>query len=192
MKTPVPRTGSATRQLGAAILDAHPVATVVVDDAFRIVHANGAARRLLGAREGVKLVDALPCLEPRAPGGCGAGARCASCAFHRSVERALAGESVRARGFVLRNDRGTPADLHLLASAAPFERDGARHAILALEDANAILGDPGVVRVCDGCGRVQDEEGGWHPLHRYLEDRLGLEGTGPLCDACNTGRPSRP
>ena len=29
--------------------------------------------------------------------------------------------------------------------------------------------------VCAGCGRVEDEEGGWHPMHRYLEDRLGLK-----------------
>jgi len=189
VKTSGPRSGAAPRQLGAAILDAHPVPTLVVDASFRIVHANGAARRLLGAREGVKLGAALPCVEPRAPGACGTGARCAGCAVHRAAARALAGDSVRDRGFVLRSDGGAPADLHLLASAAPFARDGAPHAILALEDANAILADPGVVRVCEGCGRVQDEEGGWHPLHRYLEDRLGLESTGPLCDACEPGGP---
>ncbi len=191
VKTPAPRPGVAPRQLGAAILEAHPVATLVVDGAFRIVHANGAARRMLGAREGVKLGDALSCVEARGPDGCGDGTRCASCTFHRSVGRALAGEAARDRGFVLRSEGGTPADLHLLAVAAPFEHDGVPYVILALQDANELLADPGVIRVCEGCGRVQDEEGGWHPLHRYLEDRLGLEASGPLCDVCDAG-PRRP
>jgi PAS domain-containing protein len=78
VKTPAPRSA---RQLAAAILDAHPVATLAVDGAFRIVLANPAARRLLGAREGAKLGDALACIEARAPGGCGAGTRCASCSL---------------------------------------------------------------------------------------------------------------
>lgn len=186
--TPVPRLTPAPRQLGAAALEAHPVPTLVADRELRIVSANGAARRLLGAREGVLLGDALACVEARAPGGCGTGARCASCAFRRSAQRALAGESVRDRGFVLRGEGSAHGDLHLLATAGPFEHGGATLAILAFDDANAILGDPGVVRICEACGRVQDEEGGWHPLHRYLEDRLGLEASGPLCDDCAAGR----
>ncbi len=173
------------RQLGAAVLDSHPVPTLVADAELRIVHLNAVARRLLGAREGVLLGDALGCVDAAAPGGCGAGSRCGGCAFRRCVQRALAGEVVRDRGFVLRGDVGNAPDLHLLASAGPFEHDGAKLAILAVDDANAILGDPGVVRVCEGCGRVQDEEGGWHPLHRYLEDRLGLDGgAGALCETC--------
>ncbi len=193
MKTLVPRATPGPRQLGAAVLDAHPMPTLVVDAAFRIVLANRAAQRLLGARDGVKLGEVLCCVEAGAPGGCGAAARCAACAFHRAVERALREESVRERGFVLRSGPGArPADLHLLAFAAPFDRDGAPHAILSLTDANALLADPGVVQVCEGCGRVQDEEGEWHPLHRYLEDRLGLEACGPLCDVCDAGAGRRP
>jgi hypothetical protein len=173
------------------MLEAHPMATLVVGADLVVVHANAAARRVLGARERVKIGDALSCVEARAPGRCGEGSRCGGCAFQRCIERALAGESSRARGFLLRSGaRGEPADLHLIALASPFDAAGARQAILALDDANAILADPRIVRVCEGCGRVQDEEGEWHPLHRYLEDRLGLEGGGPLCDACE-GRPPR-
>lgn len=188
MKTRVPPPTRLARQLGAAVLEAHPMQTLVVDSALRVVYANRAAQRLLGVRDGMKLGDALSCAEAGAPGGCGTGPRCEPCAFHRSVERALRGETARERGFILRNGAGgEPADLHLLAFAAPFDRDGAPHAILALADANAILADPGVVRVCEGCGRVRDEEGRWHPLHRYLEDRLGLELAGPLCETCAGG-----
>jgi PAS domain-containing protein len=184
VKTPPPRP-SQEALLAAAVLEAHPVPTLVVDAAFRIAQVNAAARRLTGAREGASLTGLLSCTEPHPPG---AGERCPGCAIHRSVARALAGEAVRERGFVLRSGaRGKPADLHLLAFAAPLEREGGAHAILAVADANALLADPRVVRVCEGCGRIEDEEGHWHPLHRYLEDRLGLEAEGPLCDACSEG-----
>jgi hypothetical protein len=43
------------------------------------------------------------------------------------------------------------------------------------------------VRVCPGCGRVEDEEGQWHLLHRYLEDRVGLEAQDALCTTCARG-----
>jgi hypothetical protein len=168
-----------------AAIEAHPSATLVVDARLGIALANAAARRLLGARKGRKLADALPCVEGRSPGGCAPGSRCGGCAIHRCVVRALAGERARARGFVLRSGpRGEPADLHLVAAATPLGRAGARRAVLALDDANAILSDPALVAVCEGCGRVQDEEGGWHVLHRYLQDRLGIEIAGPLCERC--------
>jgi len=192
VKTATQRSTADPRQLGAAALDAHPVPTLVVDGAFRVVLTNAAARRLLGARDGVSLADVLACAEPHAAAARGAIARCTGCAFHRCVERALAGETVRERGFVLRSGAGgEPADLHLLAFAAPFERDGAPHAILTVDDANAMLADPGVIQICEGCGRIRDEEGQWHPLHRYLQDRLGLEAGGPLCETCDPGSAGR-
>jgi hypothetical protein len=173
---------------GAATLQAHPVPTVVTDAALRVICANVAARRLLGAREGVLLGDAIGCVDAGAPGGCGTAARCGECVFQRAVKRALAGETVRERGFVLRGEGAPHGDLHLLACVGPFDHGGAPHAILALQDLNAILGDPGLLRVCGGCGRIEDEEGGWHPLHRYLEDQLGVEAGGPLCPECERGR----
>lgn len=183
--TPVPR------QLGAAALDAHPIPTLVLDRDLRVVAANSAARRLIGARDGDTLGEALVCVEARAPGGCGKALRCGSCAFRRAVQRALAGETARERGFVLRGEGAPDGDLHLLASAGPLEHGSSDLAVLGLDDANAILADPTIVRICEGCGRVKDEEGGWHPLHRYLEDRLGLEAPGPLCGDCEAGRDGR-
>jgi PAS domain-containing protein len=179
------RSTPTARKLAAAVLDAHPSPTLVLDAALRVVHANAAARRLLGARDGDELAEVLPCIEPEAPGRCARGSRCAGCAFRRSVEHALAGEPARERGFVLRHGEGRGGDLHLLGSAVPFAHEGACHALLAVDDANAVLSDPALVRVCPGCGRVQDEEGAWYPLHLYLEDRLGLELAGPLCGACD-------
>jgi hypothetical protein len=170
-------------RLASAVLDALPFATLVVDGGLRVVHANAAARASVRAAGGAALGEALGCAEAAA-GGCGGGARCAACVIRGAVARALQGESVRARGFLLRTGaRGEPADLHLLASATPLELGGARHAVLVLQDADRILLDPAVVRICAGCGRVEDEEGAWHALHRYLEDRLGIA-LDELCDAC--------
>jgi len=167
-------------RLGASILEALPHPTLLVDRELRVRYANGAARSILGARAGAGLGAALGCAEG-AIGACGAGPRCAGCAFERVAHRALAGERCRGRAFLLRTgEGGAPADLHLLVSAAPLERG----AVLVLQDVDAILADPDVVSVCGACGRIEDEEGEWHPLHRYLEDRLGLEAGEALCPAC--------
>ncbi len=170
-------------RLAAAVLDTLPAATLVVGASFRIAHANAAARAALGARAGASLADVLACGDG-APGPC---ARCRGCAIHGAVSRALAGEPARARGFVPRSSpTGVPADLHLLATAAPFRRGRASRALLVLQDVDGLLLDPAIVRICAGCGRVEDDEGCWYPLHRFLEDRLGLSPEA-LCDRCERG-----
>jgi len=170
-------------ELPARILDALPVQTILVDADHRVVHANASARNLLGLEPGVTLGEALGCTDVR-EGACKQGPRCAGCAFRRASERALAVGEGRARGFVLRLDEsGEPADLHLLVLASRVEHGGRPHAALVLEDLDRILVDEGVVHICAGCGRVEDD-GEWHDLHRYLEDRLGLEVSGEPCADC--------
>jgi PAS domain-containing protein len=188
--TPEPRR-PAEERLFAAALEHHPLPTVIVDKDLRVVSANGIARQLLGAHEGVPLGDALGCVDARPPSACGSGGRCATCAFRRTAQRAINGETVRDRGFVMKSDHPED-DLHLIARAGPFDLEGSgRLAILALDDVNDMLRDPGIVRVCEGCGRVKDEEG-WHPLHRFMADRLGIETAGPICDECAAGDRHRP
>jgi hypothetical protein len=182
--------GAAARPVDAIAFDAHPVPTLVVDAGARVVSANASARRLFGATEGMLLGDAIGCADARSPGGCGSTARCGGCAFRRAAERALAGERARERDFVIRGDPAQgKGDAHLLVAAQPLRHEGQALAILALTDVNAVLADPDVVRICEACGRVQDDEGAWHPLHRYLEDHLGLGDGGPLCDDCDAGAP---
>ncbi len=173
---------AADPRLSAAVLGALPIATVIVDAAFRVVAANALGRAVLHAIPGETLDDALAYGGPPEPSRGAAVVR-------QAVARALAGERVRARAFLLRTDaRGAPADLHLLACASPLELDGARHAVLVVDDADRILLDPAVVRICAGCGRVEDEDGGWHPLHRFLEDRLGLASEELCADCARDGR----
>jgi hypothetical protein len=169
------------------VLEALPCPTLVVDAAGSVVYANAAARRALGASEGAPLDATLGCL-PGDGGRCVAGPRCAGCGVRAAVARALAGEPARARGFVLRSGPGgEPADLHLAAHAAPVELDGGRHAAVVLEDVNTVLSDPAILRVCGACGRVEDDEGEWLPLHHFLEDSLGLDASEALCGACGRG-----
>lgn len=171
-------------RLGASILEALPHPTFLVDAERRVVHANAAGRGLFGAEPGATLASALGCAEAAAS-GCGSRPSCSGCVIVEVVRRALAGERARVRAFLLRTGAdGKPADLHLLVAGSPFQFGGAAHALLVLEDVDQILADPGVVRVCGACGRVEDEEGEWYPLHRYLEDRLGLEASEALCPAC--------
>ncbi len=171
-------------KLGASILEALPHPTFLVDADRRVVLANAAGRGLFGAEVGATLGSALGCAEAAA-GGCGAKPTCSDCTIAEVVRRALAGERARVRAFLLRTgEGGEPADLHVLVSGAPFRTAGAAHAILVLEDVDQILADPCVVRICEACGRIQDEEGDWYPLHRYLQDRLGLEASEEICPEC--------
>lgn len=178
---------SADRDLTAGLLDALPVLALLLDRDLRIVHASAGARTLLGVEAGAGVGEALGCLEAKAS-VCGQGPRCGGCAVRRAAEAALAGERARTRGFLLRSGAGgEPADLHVLALAAPIERGGEPYAAIALLDVDEILVDQGVVHVCGGCGRVEDE-GQWHGLHRFLEDRLGLEVDGEPCAECASSR----
>lgn len=171
-------------KLGAGLLEALPHPTFLVDADRRVVFANAAGRSLFGAEPGSTLGSALGCAEAAA-GGCGAKPTCSDCAIAEVVRRALAGERARVRAFLIRTgEGGEPADLHLLVAGAPYRLGDAAHAILVLEDVDQILADPGVVRICSACGRVQDQEGEWYPLHRYLQDRLGLEANEEICPAC--------
>jgi hypothetical protein len=175
---------SSTPHVVAAVLEALPLAVVAVDAALRVVHANAQARATFGVGAGDSLGSALGCADADA-GACGVGRRCSGCKIRDAALRATEGETVRVRSLVLRDDAGgDPSDLHLLATAAPLDLGGARHAVLAVEDADRLLLDPAVIRICAGCGRVEDDEGAWQPLHRYLEDGLGLA-PDELCDACS-------
>lgn len=175
--------------IAVSAFEAHPLATLVLDAALLVVDANAAARAVLRPIAGESLGDALGCGEAGiARGRCGSAARCAGCAFRALAERAVAGTAGRARGFVLRTGAGgAPSDLHLLAFAAPLRRGRARGAVLSFADVSELVLDPALLHVCAGCGRVRDDEGEWHPLHRYIEDRLGLESPGALCGACSGG-----
>lgn len=171
-------------RLGAGILEALPHATFLVDADSRVVHANAAGRELFGVEPGSALGTVIGCAEA-AGEACGARPGCSDCSIAEVVRRALAGEQARARAFLLRTGAsGEPADLHLLVAGAPFRGGGGAHAILVLQDVDQILADPCVVRICGACGRVRDEEGEWHPLHRYLQDRLGLEASEEICPGC--------
>jgi hypothetical protein len=166
------------------VLDALPLAILVVDASLRVVQANAAARAALGASAGTALGEVIPCAHGSAAPS-GAGARCAGCAVGDAVRRALAGAPARARGVLLRGGPGG-APAHLLATAAPLRRGGARRAVLVLEDPDRILLDGPPVRIWAGCERVEDDDGCWYPLHRFLEDRFGPSPEA-LCDLCGRG-----
>jgi hypothetical protein len=174
-------------RLRSSALEAHPNPTVLVDRERRIVLANAAARDALDVRAGRDLGSALHCAGGTCE-GCGGSARGARCPLDRVVRSALAGRSARGRAFLLRTGaRGEPADLHVLASAAPLARRGAPHAVVVLQDVDALLEGADLLRACAGCGRVEADDGEWYPLHRYLEDRLGVELPGPMCPRCGRG-----
>lgn len=122
------------------LFDAIPCAILILDGNRRIHAANsfflkeygGPERQALMKRVGnvIQCVNALKTDE-----GCGFSEECSSCAIRNTALKAVAGDRIeRKRGkmeFVL---DGRPQDVSLLISAAPFEHDGDRLAVVMFEN----------------------------------------------------------
>ncbi|MBW1924112.1 MAG: PAS domain-containing protein [Deltaproteobacteria bacterium] len=83
------------------ILDAFPSMVFLVDEEFKIRHANRAAREILEDQERSILCklcgNVIGCINSEAsPGGCGTAEQCRDCVMRQSVAMALQGrESLR-------------------------------------------------------------------------------------------------
>ena len=80
--------------------------------------------------------EALKCIHAyKKPKGCGFSEECMTCGIRHAATKALDGNKIhRGKAQVKLLINGEPKDFHLLISAAPFEYEGARFAIVILED----------------------------------------------------------
>jgi hypothetical protein len=42
----------------------------------------------------------------------------------------------------------------------------------------------GLLVICAGCKKIRDDEGQWHPIEFYLQERFGLRFTHTMCPDC--------
>jgi PAS domain S-box-containing protein len=124
----------------AQVFEVYPAPTLVVDDDVRILHANRAARTVLGADDSVPLLtrrggDALHCLHAEGPGGCGKQPTCSDCVVRGAVTEALeTGRAARSHGVMGIRSGGQVADLQVLVNASPVEQGGEGLVVLTIED----------------------------------------------------------
>jgi PAS domain-containing protein len=185
-------------ELLADVFDAYPAPTLLVDDDVRVLHANRAARDLLGLRgDGSDALltrggELLHCVNAAAhPDGCGHADACKKCVIRNSVGAALSSGAVRrARAFMQLRNEGRLDEAHFLISAAPLLRNAPRAepgrplVILTLEDVSEIVRLRSLLPICAGCRKIRDGENYWRTVEEYFKRSLDIDFSHSFCEAC--------
>lgn len=180
--------------VAAAVLDASPAATFVVDEEGCLLLLNRAARRALGLGPaedagrilGQKGGDLLGCINALAsPAGCGGAPGCRDCVVRGAVRQAAAGDAVVRGRTSLQVERSEGFDeVSYLVSAAPAQIGGRAVVILTLEDLSDLAMLTSFLPICFHCRRVRDGEDLWKSVEEYLKARAEIDFTHILCDQC--------
>ncbi|MHB8765946.1 MAG: PAS domain-containing protein, partial [Deferrisomatales bacterium] len=174
------------------LLDALPLAVLVLRHDLHITALNRAAETTLGADE-AQVVGRLPgeALRCVTAGscelGCGHGQACSDCLLRRSGLEALAGRRIEQREVRVRVRPGAQDEDRLfLLSAAPFEAGGRELAVVALQDVTALHRLRGLLPICAGCKKIRRGDRAWEALETFIEEHSLAEFTHGLCPDCTT------
>jgi PAS domain-containing protein len=175
-----------------AVLDLLPAMVLVVDDDVRILDFNRAASGLVGSNSEAtlrsKMGDVLHCLHAtESPEGCGRGPNCERCVIRTSVGEAIASGTVsRRRAKLELVHDGRTVDLLFLISASPFELQGARRVLLAIDDIGVLAELEYIVAICMRCRKVRIDQDRWGPVENYFKRHWDLDFSHGLCPECAT------
>ncbi len=117
-----------------------PCGVLIVDPDQRVLAVNSVIERIFGVPEGdvtgKRGGEVLRCVHADdSPDGCGFGDYCRTCLVRRTALDAISGKQInRNRADMELLINGTPRNLTLLVSAAPFYHDGDRLAVVVMED----------------------------------------------------------
>ena len=121
----------------ARYLDAVPGPLVVLNAQRQVTFANQAFLDSIGKRTtadvlGVRPGEALRCTHAGGPGGCGTSEFCATCGAIGAILESQQGTQASRECRILTDDAGSALDLQVLAS--PFDLDGDRYTMFAIQD----------------------------------------------------------
>lgn len=173
-----------------AALDAIPSFILIVDEDVRILHHNAAAGRLLSPGEaGVRLFragHALHCVHAQGvPEGCGRAPACRSCVVRNSVSTCLREwRVVREKTTFGRAGQDPHHESWFMVTAAPFEHDGMRVALLTLEDISELTMLRSIVPICAWCRRVRTGADYWQSVERFVATNLAIDWSHAICTEC--------
>ena len=172
------------------LLDAVPLAILVVDEDLRILDFNAAAalmvngemRAIIRRRGG----EALQCIHSTdVPGGCGQGPFCQDCIIRNSVTTAIRKrELTRRQGLVEVVVGAATREIQMLVTAAPFVLEGQTRALLTLEDVSELVPLRGFLTMCSRCKDIRDDQQHWHSLEDYLARHANIQFSHGLCPEC--------
>lgn len=185
-----PKRLAADNPLLRAILDAMPSAVFLVNRDLEIQDFNRAAEDLAPAGltdMQTKLCgEALSCLRhTESQDGCGTTEHCEECVIRDTMTGAIQGErAVRRREVMHLHLAPKTSRAPLLVTAAPFEYEGERFALLVLEDLADLLKRGELLTICANCKKIRLDRERWESLEGYFSVRSGLQFSHGVCPGC--------
>ena len=123
-----------------SLFESIPCGVLIFDGDRRVLAVNNVVERTFGI-SGVEVMDqrggeALGCVNAfKNPKGCGFAEECITCGVRNTALEALAGNQIhRKKAKIQLSVDGKTNDLQLLVSAAPFDHEGKRLAVIILEN----------------------------------------------------------
>jgi len=122
------------------LFSAIPCGVLIVDRDRRVLVVNSVIERIFGVSDaavtGMSGGEVLRCVHVQdSPDGCGFGDHCRTCLVRKTALDAIGGQQInRNRADMELLVRGKPRNLTLLVSAAPFDHEGERLAVVVMED----------------------------------------------------------
>ncbi|MBW2575700.1 MAG: sigma 54-interacting transcriptional regulator [Deltaproteobacteria bacterium] len=123
-----------------SLFESIPCGVLIIDGDRRVLAVNNVLERTFGI-SGAEVMDqrggeALGCVNAfKNPKGCGFAEECITCGVRNTALEALAGNQIhRKKAKIQLSVDGKTNDLQLLVSAAPFDHEGKRLAVIILEN----------------------------------------------------------
>jgi transcriptional regulator with PAS, ATPase and Fis domain len=123
-----------------SLFESIPCGVLIIDGDRRVLAVNNVVERTFGI-SGAEVMDhrggeALRCVNAsKNPKGCGFAEECITCRVRNTALEALAGNQIHRKKAKLQlSVNGKTSDMQLLVSAAPFDHEGKRLAVIILEN----------------------------------------------------------
>ncbi len=172
------------------VLDALPVAVLLVDKDFRVYDLNEAAANLSDSRPEMMLPSiggaVLHCLHAANPDNdCGDDQSCSDCVFRNSIRSCLAEQAVqRRRMFFQSVQNGEAREFDLLVTVAPLPLRERTLALMVLENITEHTALRALIPICMHCKKIRDDEKCWQRLEAYFHHRAGVNFSHSVCPEC--------
>ncbi len=173
-----------------SVFGAVPQPMFVVDDDVRLMAFNPAAQTMVGntletvfRRRGGEVYNCVHHTD--SPAGCGHGPACGDCVIRNSVRAAIGGQTVTRQRTIMEMVRGNSVrSAELLITAAPFQHDGQKLALLILEDITELSALRRLLPICASCKKVRDDQDYWQTVEKYFANNLNVDFSHGICPDC--------
>jgi len=172
------------------VLDTMPIAIFVVDDDFNIIDLNPSATELFKLKSDATIHrlcgQVLHCKQAtESDGGCGTTKICPDCVIRNSIESTCMDKETHRKKHKMDIERdGKFFVLHMLVTTSPFDYEGEKFALMAIEDITEVATLKSLLPMCSSCKKIRNDDGYWEAVADYLREHADLDFTHSICPEC--------